>query len=386
MASFNKVILMGNLTRDPEVRYIPSGSAVCDIGMAVNRVWYDKGSSQKKEEVTFVDVTLWGRTAEIAGEYLSKGRPVLVEGYLKMDTWQDKQSGANRSKLKVVAENMTLLSGRGDGEGGGGGYSGGGGGGRQASGGGSGGGEGGSAGGYQRGNRGGGGRSSRPGTTAAAPAAPRRTTIIRTPPPTLATTTFRSNGASAAIPRSFHPPVPADAPMTAPTKARARTSRKGVGGSSNSFVEVLLAEPIAGQGNRGEIVRVRPGYARNYLLPMGLATVATENNRRQVAKHQENIGKIEGERLKTLKTTADSLGRYSVTLEANANEEGHLYGSIVQVDISKALKAASFNVEPDQVKLEGPLKELGMYTVKIELHEKAKADVKVWVVPGAAKG
>ncbi|WP_171189950.1 single-stranded DNA-binding protein, partial [Alienimonas chondri] len=110
MASFNKVILMGNLTRDPEVRYIPSGSAVCDIGLAVNRVWYDKGSSQKKEEVTFVDVTLWGRTAEIAGEYLSKGRPVLIEGYLKMDTWQDKQSGANRSKLKVVADTMTLLS------------------------------------------------------------------------------------------------------------------------------------------------------------------------------------------------------------------------------------------------------------------------------------
>ena len=174
--------------------------------------------------------------------------------------------------------------------------------------------------------------------------------------------------------------------MTAPVKKRARTSRKGVGGSSNSFVEVLLAEPIVGQGDRGEIVRVRPGYARNYLLPMGLATVATENNRRQVAKHQERIGQIEGERLKTLKTTADSLGRYSVTLEANANEEGHLYGSIVQTDISKALKAASFPVEPDQVKLEGPLKELGMYTVKIELHEKAKADVKVWVVPSAAKG
>ena len=173
--------------------------------------------------------------------------------------------------------------------------------------------------------------------------------------------------------------------MTAPVKRRARTSRKGVGGSSNSFVEVLLAEPIVGQGDRGEIVRVRPGYARNYLLPMGLATVATEGHKRQVAKHQERIGKIEGERVKTLKTLADSLGRYSVTLEANANEEGHLYGSIVQADISKALKAASYDVDADQVKLEGPLKELGMYTVKVELHEKAKADVKVWVVP-AAKG
>ena len=173
--------------------------------------------------------------------------------------------------------------------------------------------------------------------------------------------------------------------MTAYRKTRARTSRKGVGGSSNSFVEVLLAENVPSLGERAEIVRVRPGYARNYLLPMGMATVATESNKRQVAKHQERIGQIEGERVKTLKTLADSLGRYSVTLEANANEEGHLYGSIVQQDISKALKAASYDVDPDQVKLEGPLKELGMYTVKVELHEKAKADVKVWVVPGAAK-
>ena len=173
--------------------------------------------------------------------------------------------------------------------------------------------------------------------------------------------------------------------MTAPTKTRARTSRKGVGGSSNSFVEVLLAENVPSLGARGEIARVRPGYARNYLLPMGLATVATESNKRQVAKHQERIEKIEGEKLKTLKTLADSLGRYNVTLEANANEEGHLYGSILQHDISKKLKEANYDVTPDQVKLEGPLKELGMYTVKVELHEKAKADVKVWVVPGSAK-
>ncbi len=109
MASFNKVILMGNLTRDPEVRYIPSGSAVTELGLAVNRSWYDKNANERKEEVTFVNVTLWGRTAEIAGEYLSKGRPVMIEGRLQMDTWQDKETGQNRSKLKVVGENMTLL-------------------------------------------------------------------------------------------------------------------------------------------------------------------------------------------------------------------------------------------------------------------------------------
>ena len=153
MASYNRVIVMGNLTRDPEVRYIPSGSAVCDIGVAVNRTWFDKQSNQKKEEVTFVDVTLWGRTAEIAGEYLSKGRGVHIEGYLKMDEWQDKTSGQKRTKLKVVCDNMTMLPGRGDS--GGGGDFGGGGGGRQSGGGGGGGGR--SSGGYQKSQRGGGG-------------------------------------------------------------------------------------------------------------------------------------------------------------------------------------------------------------------------------------
>ncbi|MCA9075054.1 MAG: single-stranded DNA-binding protein [Planctomycetaceae bacterium] len=118
MASFNKVILVGNLTRDPEVRYIPSGSAVADIGLAVNRTWFDKQSNSRKEETTFVDITLWGRTAEIAGEYLSKGRSVLIEGRLQMDTWQDKETGKNRSKLKVIGEQMTMLGGRGDGGGG----------------------------------------------------------------------------------------------------------------------------------------------------------------------------------------------------------------------------------------------------------------------------
>lgn len=120
MSSFNKVILMGNLTRDPQVRYTPSGTAVTELGMAVNRTWYDKQSNSRKEDTTFVDVTVWGRTAEVAGEYLSKGRPVLIEGRLQLDQWQDKESGQNRSKLKVVCENMTMLSSGGSGGGGGG--------------------------------------------------------------------------------------------------------------------------------------------------------------------------------------------------------------------------------------------------------------------------
>ena len=119
MASFNKVILLGNLTRDPEVRYTPKGSAVCDLGLAVNRS-YTLDSGEKREEVTFVDVVLWARLAEIAGEYLKKGRPVFIEGRLQLDTWDDKQSGQKRSKLRVIGETMQLLGGRPPGAGGGG--------------------------------------------------------------------------------------------------------------------------------------------------------------------------------------------------------------------------------------------------------------------------
>lgn len=120
MASFNKVILMGNLTRDPQVRYTPRGSAVAEIGLAVNRTWFDKQTNSRREEVTFIDVTLWGRDAEVAGEYLSKGRPVLIEGRLQLDSWDDKETGQKRSKLRVVGESMTMLGSRGDGGGGGG--------------------------------------------------------------------------------------------------------------------------------------------------------------------------------------------------------------------------------------------------------------------------
>lgn len=108
MASFNKVILMGNLTRDPQVRYTQKGSATAEIGLAVNRTWFDKQTNQKKEEVTFLDVTLWGRDAEIAGEYLTKGRQVLIEGRLQLDTWDDKATGQKRSKLKVVCESFIM--------------------------------------------------------------------------------------------------------------------------------------------------------------------------------------------------------------------------------------------------------------------------------------
>ena len=124
MASLNKVMLIGNLTRDPEIKYTPKGTAIADIGLAVNRN-YTTESGEKREEVTFIDVTLWGRTAEIVGEYCKKGRPIFIEGRLQLDTWDDKQTGQKRSKLKVVADNIQLLGGREGGAAGGGGGGGG---------------------------------------------------------------------------------------------------------------------------------------------------------------------------------------------------------------------------------------------------------------------
>lgn len=127
MASLNKVMLIGNVTRDPEIRYTPKGTAVVELGIAVNRR-YTAENGEKREETTFVDVTFWGRTAEIASEYLRKGRPIYVEGRLQLDSWDDKQTGQKRSRLKVVGEELQMLGSReggGSGEQRGGGYGGG---------------------------------------------------------------------------------------------------------------------------------------------------------------------------------------------------------------------------------------------------------------------
>lgn len=119
MASYNRVILLGNLTRDPEVRYTPQGTAVCDVGLAVNER-RKNSAGEWIDEVVYVDVTLWGRTAEVAGEYLTKGSPVLIEGRLRLDTWES-QDGQKRSRLRVVGERMQMLGARGGSEGAGGG-------------------------------------------------------------------------------------------------------------------------------------------------------------------------------------------------------------------------------------------------------------------------
>jgi single-strand DNA-binding protein len=120
MPNLNKVMIMGNLTRDPEIKYTPKGMAIAVFGVAVNRVWTNE-AGEKQEEVTFIDIEMFGRKAEVVGEYFKKGKPIYVEGRLKLDSWEDKTSGQKKSKLKVVGETFEFLGSREGGGGGGGG-------------------------------------------------------------------------------------------------------------------------------------------------------------------------------------------------------------------------------------------------------------------------
>lgn len=146
-------------------------------------------------------------------------------------------------------------------------------------------------------------------------------------------------------------------------------------------VELLLVQSVEHLGKSGDLVRVRPGYAFNYLLPQGLATAATEHHKHMVEKHRAELERLEQARLDQLKSLADKIGRQSLTIEANANEEGHLYGSVGETEIAGALKQQGINLAPEQIRLEGPLRELGLYTVKIHVGRDVEAEAKVWVVP-----
>lgn len=112
MANLNKVMLIGNLTADPDVRSTPRGTPVTELRLAVNRISNGPNEGERREEVTYLDVTCWGRQGEIAGQYLTKGRPVFIEGRLQMDTWEDKQTGQKRSRIRIIAENLQLLGSR----------------------------------------------------------------------------------------------------------------------------------------------------------------------------------------------------------------------------------------------------------------------------------
>ena len=118
MPNLNRVMLMGNLTRDPEIKYTPKGTAIANFGIAINRVFTPEGG-EKREEVTFIDLEAWGRTAEVIGEYFKKGKPIFIDGRLKLDQWDDKTTGKKMSKLRVVVESFEFLGSREGGAGGG---------------------------------------------------------------------------------------------------------------------------------------------------------------------------------------------------------------------------------------------------------------------------
>jgi large subunit ribosomal protein L9 len=149
-------------------------------------------------------------------------------------------------------------------------------------------------------------------------------------------------------------------------------------------IELLLVHAVEHLGKQGDVVEVKRGFAYNFLLPQGLATVATEHHKRMVEKHRAKLEEIARERLAGLRTVLEELVRTSVTIEANANDEGHLYGSVGEAEISRSLKQQDLMVSPEQIILQGPLKEVGLYTVRVRLANEVEGDLKVWVVPSSS--
>jgi large subunit ribosomal protein L9 len=171
---------------------------------------------------------------------------------------------------------------------------------------------------------------------------------------------------------------------TTSTKQKRTKGFKRLPKGPNGGIQLLLIQSVEHLGQQGDVVEVKPGYANNYLLPQGLATLASGHHQRMVEKHKAKLLEIEKTRLAGLRSVATALAKQSITIEANATDEGHLYGSVGAAEITAALKQAEFNVTPDQIRLEGPLKELGLYTVKVHIHRDIDAELKVWVVPSAA--
>ncbi len=149
-------------------------------------------------------------------------------------------------------------------------------------------------------------------------------------------------------------------------------------------IELLLVQSVEYLGRPGDVVEVRPGYAHNYLLPQGLATIASEHHKRMVEKHRAKLAAVEKARHAELRRLADEIGRQSITIEANANDEGHLYGSVGAAEIVAGLRRANLSVLPEQIRLKGPLKELGLYTVLVHLAQDVETEMKVWVVPSVS--
>ena len=149
----------------------------------------------------------------------------------------------------------------------------------------------------------------------------------------------------------------------------------------NGGIQLMLVQTVDPLGKQGDVVEVKPGYAKNYLIPQGLAIVATDHHRRMIEKHKAMLLEIQRKRLAGLQDLADLIRTKSISIEANANAEGHLYGSVGPDEIVHALRAENITITPDQVRLTGPLKELAVYNVRIYLGNDIESELKVWVVP-----
>jgi large subunit ribosomal protein L9 len=160
-----------------------------------------------------------------------------------------------------------------------------------------------------------------------------------------------------------------------PTKQR-KQIRKG----SHGGMQLVLTEDVAHLGKQGELVEVKPGYGRNYLLPNGLATIPSDHNLRLLERYKQRVQQAREARIADLKVLAEQINRVTVTIEANANEEGHLYGSVGAPEIAKALRAQNLMVDPDMVRLEGPIRECALYAVKLNLGHDIETEVKVLVI------
>jgi large subunit ribosomal protein L9 len=155
--------------------------------------------------------------------------------------------------------------------------------------------------------------------------------------------------------------------------------------AKDGHMQVLLTQAVPHFGQPGDLVRVRPGFARNYLLPQGMATFATPHNLRIVEKHRQRLRALEEARHADLLNLSAQIAQRPMTIEANANAEGHLYGSVNADQIAAALRAENFPIDADMVKIEGPLKETGLYNIKLHLGQDVDAEVKLWVVPTHAE-
>ncbi|WP_231871453.1 50S ribosomal protein L9 [Planctomyces sp. SH-PL62] len=151
--------------------------------------------------------------------------------------------------------------------------------------------------------------------------------------------------------------------------------------AKNGHMSIILTHEVPFLGRPGDLVKVRPGFARNYLIPQGFATFATPHNLRVVEKHRERLRELEEARRADLLNLAAQIAQRSLTIEANANEEGHLFGSVNDVQIAETLKSEGFPITAENVRIEGPLKDLGLYTIKLHLGQDIYTEVKLWVVP-----